>query len=65
MKELLVEIFGTYTPITTTVPITDTTGAVIQNITLTSIDWQYILGVALFGLVLWSALRLVGIALKG
>lgn len=56
MRELIISIFGTYTPVT------DAAGAPLQG--MAGVDWPYLAGVALFGLVLYSFFRLLGVVFK-
>ena len=51
MKDLMVTIFGSYEPIYG-----------IDGVA--GMDWEYILGVVLFAIVLYSFFRLVGMVLK-
>lgn len=64
MKELLLQIFGEYEPVTVSV-ISDAGEEVKQIVGgVAGIDWPYVLGVLLFALVLWSFFRLLGVILK-
>ena len=70
MKDLILTIFGAYEPVTTTasyvVPGAEgSTLAEVQVIAsgLAGVDWPWVAGVILFGIVLYSFLRLVGVLL--
>lgn len=69
MKDILVAIFGTYTPVTTEVSVTAADGTVSTVAQVVSgmagVDWPYVLGVLLFAVILYSFFRLVGTVLKG
>lgn len=56
MRDLIISIFGTYTPVT------DTAGTALQG--MAGVDWPYLAGVALFALVLYSFFRLLGVVFK-
>lgn len=64
MRDLLIQIFGAYQPVTTTV--FDATGEAISVVAsgMAGVDWPYIAGVLLFGLVLYCFFRLVGVVLS-
>lgn len=72
MKELLLSLFGAYSPVMTQVYITTQDadlGAVTQSYDVVAsgmagVDWPWLLGVALFALVLWSLFRLLGVFFK-
>ena len=55
MKELIVSIFGVYEPVATTVQVVASG--------LAGVDWPWVAGVLLFGIVLYSFFRLVGVLL--
>lgn len=57
MRDLIVTIFGQYTPVVDPV-----TGAVVGG--FAGVDWPYLAGVLLFALVLYSFFRLLGVVLK-
>lgn len=57
MRDLIVTIFGTYTPVID--PVTNSVAAGAAGV-----DWPFIGGVLLFGLVLWSFFRLLGVVFK-
>lgn len=60
MKDLMLSIFGTYSPIMTSVY--DSEGNYIGDVVASGfagVDWQYILGVCLFGVVLYCVLRMI------
>lgn len=56
MRDLIISIFGTYTPVT------DAAGTPLQG--MAGVDWPYLAGVSLFALVLYSFFRLLGVVFK-
>lgn len=69
MKEVVVQVFGEYSPRTQTVTQYLSDGTLLGTTTeivpgVAGMDWQWISGVALFSLVLSSFLKLVGVLLK-
>lgn len=61
MRDLIVSIFGTYTPVTTDVY--DAAGSVVGETVvagMAGVDWPYLAGVLLFALVLFCFFRLLG-----
>lgn len=69
MKEVIVQVFGEYSPRTQTVTQYLSDGTLLGTTTeivpgVAGMDWQWISGVALFALVLSSFLKLVGVLLK-
>ena len=56
MRDLIISIFGVYTPVT------NAAGTPLQG--MAGVDWPYLAGVALFGLVLYSFFRLLGVVFK-
>lgn len=71
LKELMRSIFGEYTPVLTTIAVTET----VDNVTTTTlvdavaegaagVDWEYLSGVALFGILLFCLMKLLGGILK-
>lgn len=72
MRNLIIQLFGVYTPVTTTevITITDAEGIpqAISNTVVAAgaagVDWAWIAGVVLFGIVLYSFFRLVGVFFK-
>jgi len=67
MKELIVSIFGAYTPVMTTE--THVVADAVQSVEvvasgLAGVDWPWLAGVLLFAVVLYSFFRLVGVLLK-
>ena len=69
MKEVVVQVFGEYSPRTQTVTQYLSDGSLLGTTTeivpgVAGMDWQWISGVALFTLVLSSFLKLVGVLLK-
>ncbi len=74
MKDLIASLFGTYTPVMTQTPVvvTDVESALstVQYVDtvasgVAGVDWPWIAGVFLFGIVLWSFFRLVGVLIDG
>lgn len=66
MRDLIANIFGTYTPPT------NVTYVVVDGVTQTvnvipagvaGVDWQWLAGVGLFAIVLYCLLRMVGVLL--
>ena len=71
MRDLIVSIFGTYTPptyaVTDYVDIDGTLTAVTTNIVpagCAGVDWVYIAGVVLFAICLYSVFRIIGSVFK-
>ena len=69
MKEVVVQVFGEYSPRTQTVTQYLSDGSLLGTTTeivpgVAGMDWQWISGVFLFSLVLSSFLKLVGVLLK-
>ena len=57
MRDLILTIFGTYTPVLDPV-----SGSVAVG--LAGVDWPYVSGVLLFALVLYGLLRFLGVMFK-
>ena len=57
MRDLIVSLFGTYTPLVDPV-----TGNAVLGVA--GCDWEWIAGVFLFGIVLFGFLRMLGVLLK-
>lgn len=60
MQALMFSIFGAYTPVTTAVY--DSSGAYVGDVVASGasgVDWAYVLGIALFAIVLYCALRIM------
>lgn len=60
MRSIVESIFGVYVPVTT--PVYDAEGAFLYDAVAegaAGVDWTYVLGVALFGIVLYCALRMI------
>ena len=69
MKEVIVQVFGEYTPRTQTVTQYLSDGSVLDTATeivpgVAGMDWQWISGVVLFSVMLFSFLKMVGVLLK-
>lgn len=71
LKDLMRSIFGEYTPVLTTIAVIET----VDNVTTTTlvdavaegaagVDWEYLSGVALFGILLFCLMKLLGGILK-
>lgn len=71
LKALIISIFGEYTPVMTTMAVTET----VDNVTTTTlvdavapgaagVDYEWLSGVALFAILLFCALKLLGGVLK-
>jgi len=70
MKDLILTIFGAYEPVTTTAAyvVPGAEGSTLEEVQvvasgLAGVDWPWVAGVLLFGIVLYSFLRLVGVLL--
>lgn len=65
MRDLIVTIFGEYTPVTTDVfnDVGELVGSTVAS-GAAGVDWTYIGGVVLFAIVLWSFFRLLGVVLR-
>lgn len=57
MHDLIVSLFGTYTP-----QLDPVSGQAVLGVA--GCDWEWIAGVFLFGIVLYGFLRLLGVLLK-
>lgn len=71
MKDLLIQIFGEYVPVTTPQVVEETVEGVVSYDTIdvvasgmAGVDWVYICGVLLFGVVLYSLFRIIGVMFK-
>lgn len=56
MRTLIQSIFGVYTPLL------DSQGQVIKGIS--GVDFEYLVGVFLFGICLFSIFRILGVVIK-
>lgn len=56
MKDLVISIFGEYQALT----YIDSLGNEVPVYGVAGVDWPYVLGVLLFGLVLYCILRILG-----
>lgn len=56
IREFMQAIFGNYIPVT----YTDSAGNSIIPAGVAGVDWQYVLGVVLFCIIVYSLLRIVG-----
>lgn len=56
MKSLIESLFGTYSPVTYEVAAGDTYETVVAS-GMAGVDWPYVLGILLFGIVLYSVLK--------
>ena len=70
MKELIVHVFGTYSPVMSqeiiSYTVEDVTYSNVVNVVApgaAGVDWTWVAGVFLFAIVLWSFFRLVGLLL--
>lgn len=59
MRDIILNIFGSYSPVTY-----ELDGVEVVADGLAGVDWPYVLGVVLFGIVLYSVLRIIGVFLK-
>lgn len=71
MRDLIISIFGEYVPVMTDMPVTEiingeevTTIYSVVASGAAGLDWSWIAGVALFGIVLYSLFRLLGVFFK-
>lgn len=64
MKDIITELFGSYTPITYTDTVVSSSGAfeTVERIPdgLAGVDFTFIAGVLLFGITLYCVLRVIG-----
>lgn len=60
MKELVITLFGAYTPVMTTTA----EGVEVVASGVAGVDWPWLVGAVLFAIVLWSFFRLVGVLLR-
>lgn len=60
MKDLIIDLFGEYIPVTSTVD-----GVEVVASGAAGVDWAWVAGVFLFAIVLYSFMRLVGVLLRG
>ena len=63
MRELMQAIFGTYTPVTTTAVKDGQTYTTIVS-GFAGVDWVYLGEIFLFGIVLISIFKIIGVLLK-
>lgn len=61
MRTLITNLFGTYTPFYNT---DSSTGAITIVEGIAGVDWEYLCGVFLFGICLYSFFRVLGILFK-
>ena len=69
MRNLIIQLFGSYTPVMTQelVPLTAADGAVSYELVdvvasgAAGLDWPWIMGVLLFAIVLYSMFRILGV----
>lgn len=59
MKDLIIQLFGEYVPVTSTVD-----GVEVVASGAAGVDWAWIAGVFLFAIVLYSLMRMVGVLLR-
>lgn len=71
MKDMIIQLFGVYTPVTyTTYVTTEVEGTLSTELVevvasgAAGLDWPWIMGVLLFSIVLWSLFRLLGVFFK-
>lgn len=65
LKEVIVNIFGTYEPVTYEVynSVTDSYDTVIAS-GMAGVDWMFIAGVLLFGITAFCVFRIIGGIIK-
>lgn len=69
MKNLIIELFGVYTPVTYMEPIYNAAGEFteMQEVVasgVAGVDWPWVMGVILFAIVLYSLFRILGVFFK-
>jgi len=69
MKNLIIELFGAYTPVTYMENVYDAAGEVVnmQEVVasgVAGVDWPWVMGVILFAIVLYSLFRILGVFFK-
>lgn len=71
MKELILTIFGPYEPVMSQIAVTNEVEGVLSTEMVdvvasgaAGLDWPWIMGVALFAIVLWSLFRILGVFFK-
>lgn len=69
MKNLIIELFGVYTPVTYMENVYDAAGEVVnmQEVVasgVAGVDWPWVMGVILFAIVLYSLFRILGVFFK-
>lgn len=72
MRNMIIELFGRYTPVTYSEYFyyTAADGTVLQDYNevvasgLAGVDWPWVMGVLLFAIVLYSLFRLLGVFFK-
>lgn len=71
LKALIVSIFGEYTPVMTQTPVTETVDGVTTTTMIdvvasgaAGVDYAWLAGVALFGILLYCVMRIIGSFLK-
>lgn len=60
MRDLMINLFGVYTP----VQYVTTAGETIIPSGMAGVDWTFVLGIFLFGLFLYSIMRILGGAIN-
>lgn len=65
MKSLITQLFGTYTPVTTTVEASDGTLYTAVASGAAGVDWTFVLGIALFALAFYGFILLLRIVFRG
>lgn len=71
MKELIIQIFGTYEPVMSQTVVSSVVDGVVTSEVIevvasgaAGVDWAWIAGVLLFALVLYSMFRILGVFFK-
>ena len=61
MRDLIISIFGEYTPVTTQVVSSEDPSVVVDQVLpgLAGVDWPYIAGIVLFGISLYMVLSII------
>lgn len=71
MKDMIISLFGEYTPVMTQIEVETTVeGALSTEVVevvasgMAGVDWPWIMGVLLFAIVLYSLFRILGVFFK-
>lgn len=64
MKDLIISLFGEYSPVTYTVTNSDGTTSDVIASGLAGVDWQWVLGALVFLIAFYSLFRIIGLIFK-